>query len=84
MSLRNSENKGARHKIQIVFNKTILKDYFKVYKSILSLLIFKLTSLKVGKKRNLTKKRLSKIFDFWPQKRKIYQKRTTTRCLADN
>jgi hypothetical protein len=68
MSLRNSENKGARHKIQIVSNKTILKDYFKVYKSILSLLIFKLTSLKVGKKRNLTKKMTFKDFRFLASK----------------
>ena len=60
-SLIISKNKFGRFQIKIVFNKTILKDYFEVLKSLRLLIIIKETWLKVGKQRNMIKNNLQRF-----------------------
>jgi hypothetical protein len=68
LSLRSSQNKGAKSKIQIVSNRTIIKDYF------LSLQIFTFTfnfQIKIAQIRQKTqfdKKTVYKDFRFLASK----------------
>ncbi len=60
-SLSISKNKFGRFQIKIVFNSTMLKDYFEVLKSLWLLIVIKETWLKVGKQRKMIKNNLQRF-----------------------